>query len=141
MRFGVWLAVLVLVLSAVADAPAAPRLKRFSSCADLLSYARREARRTGGGVGVLPRALPPGVETIGAPQRTSGEAPAPTAAPATPDFSGTNVQEAGVDEPDVVKTDGKRIYAVTDGWLRIVDVTGGAPRVAGTLKLEGYDQR
>ena len=33
---------------------------------------------------------------------------------AVPDFSGTNTQEADVDEPDVIKTDGRRIFAVTD---------------------------
>jgi uncharacterized secreted protein with C-terminal beta-propeller domain len=136
------LAMLVLALAAATEArAAAPRLKRFSSCAQLLTYARHEARRTGGGVGVLPRALPPGVETISAPQRSEGAVPVAAPAPATPDFSGTNVQEAGVDEPDVVKTDGQRIYAVTDGTLRIVDVTGAAPRLVGSLKLDGAGQR
>lgn len=138
MRRIAWLTLVVLALSA-ADAQAAPRLKRFSSCADLLTYARREARRTGGGVGVVPRALPPSVETIARPETSPG-LPVPAAAPAAP-FSGTNVQEAGVDEPDVVKTDGRRIYAVTDGTLRIVDVTGAAPRLAGSLALTGGDQR
>ena len=38
-----------------------------------------------------------------------------------PDFSGTNVQEIGVDEPDVIKTDGRRIFAVTDRTLRVID--------------------
>ena len=42
-----------------------------------------------------------------------------------PDFSGTNVQELGVDEPDIVKTDGRRIFAVTDRTLRVVDVATG----------------
>jgi uncharacterized secreted protein with C-terminal beta-propeller domain len=80
-------------------------------------------------------------------RRTEGPMPVTAPAPAAggegdaAPFSGTNIQEAGVDEPDVVKTDGRRIYAVTDGTLRIVDVTGAAPRVVGTLKLEGAGQQ
>ena len=51
----------------------------------------------------------------------------------TPAYSGTNVAEAGVDEPDLVKTDGKRIVTVTDGVLRVVDA--GTRQVTGTLRL------
>jgi uncharacterized secreted protein with C-terminal beta-propeller domain len=36
-------------------------------------------------------------------------------------YSGTNNHEAGVDEPDLVKTDGKRIVTVQAGVLRVVD--------------------
>ena len=37
------------------------------------------------------------------------------------DYSGTNVQEAGVDEADIVKTDGRRIFAMSAGHLVVVD--------------------
>jgi len=50
------------------------------------------------------------------------------------DFSGTNVQEAGVDEPDTVKTDGKILVTTTDGRLRVMDVTG-RPRQVGVLEI------
>ncbi|MBI4173604.1 MAG: beta-propeller domain-containing protein [Candidatus Aenigmarchaeota archaeon] len=43
---------------------------------------------------------------------TSGVAPA-----AAPDYSGTNVQVAGVDEGDIVKTDGEYIYVISQGRL------------------------
>src|SRR4051794_40899763 len=145
MKTGAWLAVLVLAVSA-ADAQGAPkaRLKAFRSCADLVSFARHEARRTSGGVGVVGRALPPSADAISSPPIVPPGTPVPVDAPgAAPQdaaggeggFSGTNVQEAGVDEPDVVKTDGKRAFAVTDGMLRVIDLTGAAPRVTGTLKL------
>ena len=57
--------------------------------------------------------------------------PADSKATATPgqelvegvDYSGTNVQEAGVDEADIVKTDGERIFALSDGRLVVTDVT------------------
>lgn len=40
------------------------------------------------------------------------------------EFSGTNVQETGVDEADIVKTDGRRVYVVSAGQLVVVDVAG-----------------
>ena len=50
------------------------------------------------------------------------------------DFSGTNVQEAGVDEADIVKTDGRRIFTVSAGRLVVVDAasrsTAGSVAVA-----------
>ena len=33
------------------------------------------------------------------------------------DYSGTNVQEAGVDEADIIKTDGNRIFTLSEGLL------------------------
>ena len=41
--------------------------------------------------------------------------------PGAPNYSGTNTHEAGVDEPDMVKTDGRRIVTVSGGVLRVVD--------------------
>jgi hypothetical protein len=54
-------------------------------------------------------AAPPGAEGKSA----AGEAPA---------HSGTNNQESDVDEPDIVKTDGRRVVSVAGGQLRVVDV-------------------
>ncbi|MFC4334143.1 beta-propeller domain-containing protein [Salininema proteolyticum] len=42
------------------------------------------------------------------------------------EYSETNVAEAGVDEPDVVKTDGDFLYSVHGGTLRKVDAESGA---------------
>lgn len=151
MRFRVVVLTLVTGLVFVPQAGAATvRLKAFASCKQLVSFARAGADRTGGGVGVAPRFAPMGGDAIvtpPAPTRGSNGEIAPTAAPVSggadgsaPDFSGTNVQELGVDEPDVVKTNGKLVFAVTDQTLRIVDVTGATPIVRGTLKLEGAGQ-
>lgn len=57
-----------------------------------------------------------------------------TAGAAAP-FSGTNVQVEGVDEPDIVKTDGRRIVIVSEGSLVVVDVTGPEPVEIGRLRL------
>ncbi|MEM9204345.1 MAG: beta-propeller domain-containing protein, partial [Actinomycetota bacterium] len=53
----------------------------------------------------------------------SGDATADSAAAVEGvDFSGTNVQEVGVDEADIIKTDGERIYLVAARQLVVVDV-------------------
>ena len=41
------------------------------------------------------------------------------------EFTGTNVQELGVDEPDIIKTDGERILAINAGVLSHFAVNGG----------------
>ncbi len=147
-------ALLAALLAAPAPAPAAKqRAKRaalpaFSSCSSLLSYARRGARRTGGRTGVPLRAGVLDAQVLSRPVTADSAgppmtgAPLPAAAeggrsaPAAPAFSQTNVQEAGVDEPDIVKSDGRTIFAISDGKLRAIDVTG-APRLVGTLELPG----
>jgi hypothetical protein len=53
-----------------------------------------------------------------------------------PDYSGTNVHEPGVDEPDIVKTDGSRIITLTNDVLHVVDVT--SRRLTGELPLPGH---
>jgi uncharacterized secreted protein with C-terminal beta-propeller domain len=148
---------LVAVDAADAAAKAKPRLKAFSSCKSLVDYARAGAMRTDGGVGVVGRAVPgaPVVLTtppIAPPAPTpdtavGGIVPPSAAAPETtsgkaggaPDFSGPNTQEADVDEPDVIKTDGRRIFAVTDATLRVIDPASNA--VTGTLGLDGNEHR
>src|SRR5207253_11210605 len=56
-----------------------------------------------------------------------------------PDSSTTNIQEAGVDEPDIVKNDGRRLFTLAQGKLWGVSVEG-APRVLGSLPLENAQQ-
>ena len=98
------------------------RRRRASSAARAPVAGRRDRRRR--------RSAPP-------PTTTRRSADVPPAAPApvsaeggrcggaVPDFSGTNTQEVDVDEPDILKTDGRRIFAVTDRTLRVIDVAGG----------------
>jgi hypothetical protein len=68
----------------------------------------------------------------------AAEAPAAAVAQrAESDESGTNVQETGVDEPDVVKTDGELLVRLDDGVLTTYDVSGGAaPAELGRLVLD-----
>ncbi len=145
--------VAVVPVASAAQPKKAPRahLAAFGSCQALVGYAHRYAGVTGGGVGVPARALgsvtaledasvlkTTGADADSAP--TAGAAPAaPSTGSSSPEFSTTNVQEAGIDEPDVVKTDGRHVYVAANRTLRVIDVTGDAPRQVGTLTLgEGY---
>lgn len=67
----------------------------------------------------------------------SASAPVPLAAASrvTSADSGTNVQELGVDEPDVVKTDGRTLFRVEGGDLTTYDVTGDQVARLGSADL------
>ena len=68
---------------------------------------------------------------------------APEAAAATgldasavgPGATGTNVQEVGVDEPDLLKSADGRLVAVRGERLYVLDVTGDEPRELGSVSL------
>jgi uncharacterized secreted protein with C-terminal beta-propeller domain len=54
------------------------------------------------------------------------------------DFSSTNVQVAGVDEPDIVKNDGRYIYVVSGNNLSIVDAyPAESAKLLSTIDLNG----
>src|SRR4051812_32255523 len=134
-RIGLAVALALVLLPASAGATTAhshaktSRLVAFRSCGELLGYVRAQASKLAGpyglgGAGLGGIALP---------------ATAPTRASAVQgvDYSGTNVQEEGVDEPDLVKTDGDTLFAVENGRLESVDVRDPKPRLLDTLKLDG----
>jgi hypothetical protein len=52
---------------------------------------------------------------------------------AAPAYSGTNDYTAGVDEPDLVKTDGRRIVTISGSTLEVIDAA--SRQVTGTLNL------
>jgi uncharacterized secreted protein with C-terminal beta-propeller domain len=105
---------------------AAKRLKAFASCEALIGYAARHAPQPVRRDGPLPPRVP-------APEQM------PTAGGDAPDdTSQTNVQEAGVDEPDSVKTDGRTLFALANGTLHAVDARSDAPRLLDALELEDW---
>jgi uncharacterized secreted protein with C-terminal beta-propeller domain len=134
-----YLAVLIAAVAAAAPVPAAeakPRGKQklhaFQSCTGLVHYARRNALR-------IIRQVPvfEGGRDEGGAGGGQGEAQrdAPAVGGGDEDFSRTNVQEAGVDEADDVKTDGKTIFVATDGRLSAVDARAATPRLLDSLDL------
>ena len=64
-------------------------------------------------------------------------APLPTTTRSSSTGSGTNVQEAGVDEPDVVKVAGDLLLRIRDDVLTVHDVSGTEPRLLSSLTLAG----
>jgi uncharacterized secreted protein with C-terminal beta-propeller domain len=57
-----------------------------------------------------------------------------------PSHSDTNTQEAGVDEADLVETDGQFLYVLRNGELVVVDaVPAESAAVIGRLAIEGYN--
>ena len=78
--------------------------------------------------GAAPAATVPGLAPPPAPQE------AKSGASGADGFSTTNVQEEGVDEPDIVKTDGRRLFIVRAGTLLRLAVDDAA--VTSRLPLE-----
>ncbi len=118
-------------------------LVAFRSCDDAVAGLRSAARASvgpyglpGGGVAVSADEAAPGAMAAGSDAAPRAAVPPDTATPA---YSGTNTHEAGVDEPDLVKTDGHRIVTVYRGVLRVIDVTTGA--VAGRLDVAAADEQ
>jgi hypothetical protein len=153
-RLVVLAALLALVGSTVAtvDAGAASpraramklRLKPFTSCGRLVKYARHNVKRElryANGPAVPPGAPPPFQPEPGGAQGgpsagSSGpDAAPPPTAPEAGDSSQTNVQEQGVDEPDVVKSDGTHLFALTGNHLNAVDERAATPKLLGSLEL------
>lgn len=140
---------LVVLLVALASPPPGEarrggkaKLTRFSDCGQLVRYAQRHRRRyepggpPGGPVWMPPTGAPGPGDGGGGPVAQ----PAPSGPGQEDGFSGTNVQEAGVFEPDIVKTDGRTLFAVDPvGALHAVDVQA-APQALGEVQLGGDGQ-
>ncbi len=119
---------------------AAFQLQPFSSCDALLDYYVEAARDLVGPWGLGgngPMYFEGDVATEAAAVDSAGGRESTTAQAVGADgdgsFSGTNVQEEGVDEPDVVKTDGEVIVTVAEQGIRVVDVASA--EVIGRLAL------
>lgn len=54
--------------------------------------------------------------------------------------TGTNVQEIGVDEPDLVKTDGELLLRLRDDELVVYDVTGEETERLSSIDLDGLEE-
>ncbi|MCL2455270.1 MAG: beta-propeller domain-containing protein [Micrococcales bacterium] len=64
-------------------------------------------------------------------------APSSARAPGTGDHTTTNVQVAGIDEADVVKSDGKHLYAAIGPTVRIVRLDGPDTHQVARINLPG----
>jgi len=125
-----------------APAPAL-RLVSYSDCADALAKLKAAAKEHVGPWGFGDFLLQGGGPAAGAFAGRSGLSKANGDVPADTNYSGTNTHEAGVDEPDIVKTDGRRIVTMSQGVLKVVDAarrqTVGTLRIASDSDGWGWD--
>jgi Beta propeller domain len=77
---------------------------------------------------------PPGDDDdSGAPEQGNGDD--------DDDHSDTNVQEQGVDEADIVKTDGDRLFLLSGGYLMLIDpIPADQTQEISRLEIEGRPQ-
>ncbi len=107
----------------------------FGSCDELLTYYIDHAVDLVGpwglgGSGPIAYATD---EALSADTKSGSAAESPQA---EPQYTGTNVQVVGVDEADIVKTDGRRIFTIADGTLRIGLVAPDGITAGGSLALD-----
>lgn len=134
----------------IGDVQLVAALQPFDACDDFLSHVKSQALERVG-----PYGLDGGMVARSAPDAGGREdtavsaesAPAPmgttpaTTLPATDEFgadgdaTGTNNQEAGVDEADVVKVDGDRVLTVRNNELIVVTMIEGAPHLTARVDL------
>jgi hypothetical protein len=135
------------------------RLVAYDSCRQAMAGLRRAAQDVVGAYGFAGAGYRGGPVSTGAVPMPADAAAAGSRAQAAspPEHSTTNVQEPGVDEPDLVKTDGRRIVTVArrtpqglpagersgaspgaEPWtLRVIDAA--SRQVTGTLPLPAGD--
>ncbi|MFV0427730.1 MAG: beta-propeller domain-containing protein [Beutenbergiaceae bacterium] len=110
-------------------------LASFDSCPALLEHLQTEAaeRVTAWGLGLEPWIT----EDRSQDQALDSASPSSTevgSGSTTGTFSGTNNQEAGVDEADIVKSNGTIIVTAADGLIQVTDVRSGS--VLSTLETD-----
>ena len=123
----------------------ASQLVEFDSCEAFLDHIKADAlERVGpygfGGGGRIEPFMAVATTTMAAEATIEAAAENVTAAEGV-EYSTTNVQEIGVDEPDIVKTDGLRILALAQGLLHYVDVSSATPVLVSVLEIGSPEDR
>ncbi|HNQ25993.1 MAG TPA: beta-propeller domain-containing protein [Methanoregulaceae archaeon] len=112
--------------STLSPVPSVPsELKKFNSTAEIEQYLK-DSLAAGQHDGYYPPSLTTGGMGTGVnvPQRSEEKSDSNIPAPSLPggaDYSQTNVQVAGVDEPDIIKNDNRYIYTISGSTLAIID--------------------
>src|SRR5680860_1242147 len=116
---------------------AARALMPFDACDDLLDWSIGHALERVGPYGIDGYGGYPVLEeAVGAPSDGRLDSARVTASAVQKDsVIGTNLQEAGVDEPDLVKTDGERIVAVSGSRLFVLTIEGDRLTLEGSIDL------
>ncbi len=137
-------------------------LVAYTNCTQLLGQVKAEAMKevgpyglpgtSGGYVGFAPGGVVRGVvpvptalgaaPTAATPPSTAAASGGANGSDGQPGYSTTNDQEAGVDEPDTVKTDGQVMVILRQQPLgvQVVNVGGRGPKLEGFLPLPQLEQ-
>jgi uncharacterized secreted protein with C-terminal beta-propeller domain len=118
-------------------------LNRFTSCEQINSFLEEnqgsayyggfETMAMNIGAGVMRDVTVP----LAAPEAAGGQ----KSAEGSEDYSTTNIQVEGVDEPDIVKNDGKYIYTVSGSTVYIIDAyPAEGMKILSEIASEGVTQ-
>ncbi|MGQ0846598.1 MAG: beta-propeller domain-containing protein [Sporichthyaceae bacterium] len=121
----------------VAAAPAADVAAKAAAAAPAAKAAAPAAEKADTAAAGSSEAATPVREAAPATARTTSKSEASPDRAVGTSATGTNVQEQGVDEADLAKTDGRYLVTVVRGALQVVDVSGGTPRPRGSVDLRG----
>ena len=143
-------ALIVANLLVFTGSAAARPLRGFSSCGDLLAYYQEQARLAQDdgpyyGIEVQEEAQAEAATEGPVADQAVAEDSAATSAPADQgeiSETGTNVQERGVDESDIVKTDGAYLYVLRPQSLLIARINEDGPVTeVGRIEFDAWAQR
>ncbi len=113
-------------------------LKKFTSEAELIEFLNSSGESYGVSLGGLAGSLGTRME-MNTMDASGAAAPEASGAKGTDDFSTTNIQVEGVDEADIVKTDGEYIYTAVNNHVVIIDAS--TMEVASTINLSKTNVR
>jgi uncharacterized secreted protein with C-terminal beta-propeller domain len=103
-------------------------LQQFNSYSDLFNYLNNSHSQSPNYYGVQGGSL---VRTFSAMEADSGAIKAP-------DYSTTNIQVEGVDEADIIKTDGEYIYLTSNSLIHIIKAYPSSEAgILATIELNG----
>ncbi|MHB8511849.1 MAG: beta-propeller domain-containing protein [Actinomycetota bacterium] len=133
----------VSLVQTITHPSAQPELQTFANCDELMSYMTNEALDRVGPDGLPFQFIGHPIPIDGPPVPLAPTSVPPTLAsvpaPAAPQFSTTNIQEEGVDEPDLVKNFGDHALVIASGKLRYIKLDAGVAHELGSFGLSsGY---
>lgn len=126
-------------LSATADTSAVTQAQTYDDIYGLIESMQNTSGVTTGGVMMESGAVNGATAAAPAAADTKTTAAATTSTDTTVDYSGTNVQVKGVDEADIVKTDGNYIYYVAGNQLNILKPDGANTKLVSSTSLSSND--
>ena len=129
-------------LSAAADSADVQEVTSYDDLYGLIESMQNNNVLYDSGV-MMESAVADGTTAAAAPSTGAAKSDSVTQAPATAtgglDYSGTNVQVKGVDEADIVKTDGSYIYYIAGNQLNILKPDGASTKLVSSTSLSSDD--